>query len=208
MNAALRLLKKHSVLNYTNIGYKFPVIQCLFGNSMHHRAQWLLKHLELLPHPEGGYYRETFRSSLMVFSPRAKANRNAMTHIYYLLAGGQISRFHRVAHDECWMYQEGADLLLHTIDQDINIYRSSRIGSVPESLSNPPSQRETITPPAKPAALIPADTWQAAESTGAYTLVSCIVAPGFEFNDFTVLQQCREEKENVLKFWPELVRFI
>ena len=166
---------------------------------MINRAEWLVKKLDLQPHPEGGYYRETYRASLSVFSSQVKAERNALTHIYYLLSGDQISRLHRVAHDELWLYQEGADLIVHSVDHTIKSYHTFRVG---------PPQESREASPSEPVVIIPANAWQAAESTGAYTLVSCIVAPGFDFHDFTMLSQYRKEKEKISKFWPELVRLI
>ena len=177
-------------------------------------ADQLIKKLALRPHPEGGYYRETYRSSTIIYSPQTNSQRNAMTHIYFLLAGGQISRMHRVAHDEIWIFLEGADLLLHTVDEKMHAYTTFRIGSLLEleSLlgSQSQSQSEIKRPQnsLEPAAIVAANRWQAAESTGDYSLVSCIVAPGFDFQDFQLLTQFPGDKDKIKKFWPELARFI
>jgi predicted cupin superfamily sugar epimerase len=175
---------------------------------MSNRAEWLVNKLGLQPHPEGGCYRETYRAPLTVFSSQVRAERNAMTHIYYLLTREQVSRLHRVAHDELWFYHEGAELILHRIDQTIEIYDTFRLGSIPESPPQLRPQKKTTSNQTGPVVIIPASCWQAAESTGAYTLVSCIVAPGFDFHDFTMLYKYKEEKEKISKFWPGLVRLI
>jgi predicted cupin superfamily sugar epimerase len=179
---------------------------------MHTRAEWLIKKLDLHPHPEGGYYREVYRSRLSVYSSQVKAERNAMTQIYFLLSGDQISRLHRVAHDELWIYLEGDALVLHTITIDLITYHTSRLGRFPITLtpSHPLSQShsQSNSDPNDTTVLAPANTWQAGECDGEYTLVSCVVAPGFDFQDFKMLYSYPEEKEKMLKFWPELVRFI
>ncbi len=129
----------------------------------------LIKTYKLSPHPEGGYYREIYRSDFNVRSERAAATRAAVTHIYFLLKKGQFSRFHRVVHDEIWHHYQGAPLTL--IRFDGNAVTKETIG---------PGQDHFT-------AVVPGTVWQAAESTGEYSLVGCTVAPGFDFKDFSFL---------------------
>jgi predicted cupin superfamily sugar epimerase len=127
-------------------------------------AQEIIANLNLLPHPEGGHYRETFRDS------RVDANgRAASTAIYFLLARGERSHWHRIDAVEIWHYHAGAPLLLD-ID-DIDGQRTIRLG--PDVLNGE-----------QPQAIVPAHAWQAARSAGGWTLVGCTVAPGFDFTTF------------------------
>ncbi len=128
----------------------------------------LIERYRLEPHPEGGWYREVYRSSLHVESSRVAAMRPAMTHIYFLLGRGECSRFHRVAHDELWHFYAGDPLNIYMLDE--NAVTHSTLGLTTE-----------------PMVLVRAGVYQAAETTGAYTLVGCSVAPGFDFADFTFL---------------------
>jgi predicted cupin superfamily sugar epimerase len=120
--------------------------------------------LGLKPHPEGGHYRETFRD------PRVDASgRSVSTAIYFLLARGERSHWHRIDAVEIWHYHAGSALTLHIADEDGR--RSIRLGS-------------DLTASEQPQAIVPAQAWQAAESTGDWTLVGCTVAPGFDFATF------------------------
>jgi uncharacterized protein len=120
--------------------------------------------LGLSPHPEGGYFRETFRDSATDASGRA-----ASTAIYFLLVGGQLSRWHRVDAAEVWHWHAGAPLAL-TIANAAARYEL-RLGA-----DLPAGER--------PQAVVPAGAWQRAESLGPWTLVGCTVAPGFQFAGF------------------------
>lgn len=122
--------------------------------------------LELLPHPEGGYYRETYRA------PAADGERGACTLIYYLLAAGQRSAWHRVDAVEIWHWYGGAPLAL-SIAVDGQPEHTHRLG-------NDLSKGE------RPQAVVPPFAWQAAESLGAWTLVGCTVAPAFQFEGFEI----------------------
>ena len=115
--------------------------------------------LGLEPHPEGGWYRQTFRD---VAPPEG---RGASTAIYFLLEAGQESRWHRVDAAEVWHYYAGAPLML-TIDQ-----ADHRLGP-------------DLAAGERPQAVVPAGVWQKARSLGDWTLVGCTVAPGFEFAGF------------------------
>jgi hypothetical protein len=127
-------------------------------------AAEIIARLELKPHPEGGHYRETFRD------PRADADgRSASTAIYFLLARGERSHWHRIDVVETWHYYAGHALTLQIADDDGQ--RTVKLG--PELAAGQ-----------MPQAIVPAGAWQAAESTGDWTLVGCTVAPGFDFAKF------------------------
>lgn len=124
--------------------------------------------LALAPHPEGGHFRETFRDSRLVEGARA-----ASSAIYFLLARGGRSHWHRIDAAEVWHFYAGAPLRLE-------IAASER--------AQTPTQRITLgadlAAGERPQAIVPAGAWQAAESLGAWTLVGCTVAPGFDFARF------------------------
>jgi uncharacterized protein len=120
--------------------------------------------LGLEPHPEYGHYRETFRDSLTVAGGRA-----ASTAIYFLLRAGERSHWHRVDAAEVWHWYAGAPLQLRIADG--SACKSVRLGS-------------DLATGERPQAVVPARAWQNAESLGAWTLVGCTVAPGFEFAGF------------------------
>lgn len=153
-------------------------------------AQSLIRKLGLKEHPEGGWYREIFRSSDNVSTP--KGRRSALTTIYFLLARGQTSVFHRVTSDEVWHYYEGAPLRLWRVSEVLK--RSERIALGPTGRG-----RTQV-------AVIAAGEWQAAETTGDYTLVGCTVAPGFDFNDFMLLRDAPREAERMRKAFPALAK--
>lgn len=148
----------------------------------------LIKTYGLQPHPEGGYYREIYRSAQSVVSPVSSAERAAMTHIYFLLGRGQVSRFHRVVHDEIWHHYQGDPIRLIRFDGK----------AVAETVIGPGCDDYTT--------VIPGGIWQAAETTGACTLVGCTVAPGFDFTDFSFLSDAPGEPGNALA--PPFHRFI
>jgi len=131
------------------------------------RAQELIESLALEPHPEGGFYRQVFKSPRVV-----NGNRSALTAIYFLLPRDQHSRWHRVTSDEIWVNIEGGGVTLHTFDGTST--RTQRLG------------------PALPFAVVDSGVWQAAEPVDGFALVACFVAPGFEFEDFTMMADDRE----------------
>jgi len=159
---------------------------------MHPRAQQLIEQLGLQPHPEGGYYREIYRSELQVLSSVVGDLRAALTDIYFLLPAGQVSRWHRVEHSELWNFYEGAPLQLHQLSPDFSACSSYRLDA------------ETVTFKH----LVPAKHWQAAESTGDYSLAGCTVAPGFDFSDFRMLKDLPELAARIHAEYPELARFV
>ena len=138
------------------------------------RAAELVQLLRLAPHPEGGYYRELFRSADRVQPNDDRALRSALTGIFFLLAEGQCSRWHRVTSDEAWHWYEGAplELLVATPMMD----RVARLTLGPVTAT----QRPTYT--------VPAHWWQAARPLGSHALTGCNVGPGFNFDDFSFLR--------------------
>ena len=124
----------------------------------------IIARLDLKPHPEGGHYRETFRDAAV-----DAAGRSRSTAIYFLLARGERSHWHRVDAVEVWHYCAGDPLILRIADDGGQ--RSIKLGA-------------DLAAGEVPQAVVPAHAWQAAESTGDWTLVGCTVAPGFEFATF------------------------
>jgi predicted cupin superfamily sugar epimerase len=125
-------------------------------------AQDVIALLNLAPHPEGGHFRETFRD--------LGVGRAASTAIYFLLARGERSQWHRIDAVEVWHWYAGAALSLEIVKQQGSIERV-RVGC-------------DLTVGERPQAIVPAQAWQAAQSLGEWTLVGCTVAPGFEFKRF------------------------
>jgi predicted cupin superfamily sugar epimerase len=133
-------------------------------------AAEVIRLLDLKPHPEGGHFRETFRD------PQITNGRAASTAIYFLLARGERSRWHRVDAAELWHHYAGAPLILETAaGQDGPIHRVT-LGP-------------DLAADERPQGIVPAGHWQAAESGGDWTLVGCTVAPGFEFAAFEIAPQ-------------------
>jgi len=120
-------------------------------------ADRLIQMLDLKPHPEGGYFRETFRDG--------GDGRAHSTAIYFLLSAGEVSRWHRVDAAEVWHFYRGAPLEL-------------KIGTDTFILGPDIDEAQV------PQLVVPPGAWQAARSLGDYTLVGCTVAPGFEFSKF------------------------
>jgi predicted cupin superfamily sugar epimerase len=127
-------------------------------------AEDVIRQLDLQPHPEGGYFRETFRDS----TPAGA--RGASTAIYFLLARGQRSHWHRIDAAEVWHFYAGSRL-------DLQIAQPGS-ATVRLRLGNDLAAGE------RPQAVVPANAWQAAECMGDWTLVGCTVAPAFQFTGF------------------------
>jgi uncharacterized protein len=124
----------------------------------------IIARLDLKPHPEGGHYRETFRDAHIDANGRSHS-----TAIYFLLAHGERSHWHRIDAVEAWHYYAGSALILQIADDSGR--RSIRLGA-------------NLAAGEQPQAIVPPQAWQAAESTGDWTLVGCTVAPGFDFAKF------------------------
>lgn len=136
-------------------------------------AASLIRRLSLQPHPEGGYYRETYRAPERVHRTGQAADRAASTAIYYLLSGDAFSAWHRIRSDEIWHFYAGGPLLVHVLD--------GRGGLATHRLGNAIEDADCVFQ-----AVVPAGCWFAAERVRAdrYTLAGCTVAPGFEFSEF------------------------
>lgn len=134
--------------------------------------------LDLQPHPEGGWFRETWASEVRFTPPGYPGKRAAATAIYFLLAPGEESRWHTVRSDELWLWHAGGPLAL-------------RLGGDGDRPAEP-AQEIRLGPDVaggqRPQALVPGRVWQSAKPGGTQpTLVSCIVAPGFDYADFRLL---------------------
>lgn len=122
--------------------------------------------LELEPHPEGGWYRQTWRSAVDVEPEGYGGRRATATAIYFLLAPGEESRAHRVRSAEIWLWHSGGPLVLEFDDRSVVLGPDVRAGQQPQ-------------------VVIPPGAWQAARPAGdEAVLVSCVVSPGFDFADF------------------------
>src|SRR5688572_26669780 len=130
----------------------------------------LISELQLLPHPEGGYYKETYRSGQTIKVEPGK-ERNVSTAIYYLLVDQDFSSFHRIQSDELWFFHQGEPLEI------VSILEGKLVSVI---LGNAVEKGEVFQ------TAIPANTWFAAriKDGNGYSLVSCTVAPGFDFADF------------------------
>lgn len=128
-------------------------------------ASDIIARLELKPHPEGGHYRETFRDARTDARGRA-----CSTAIYFLLARGERSHWHRIDAVEIWHFYSGDPLTLRIANE----------GCAPHTITLGPD----VDAGERPQAIVPAGAWQSAESTGDWTLVGCSVAPAFEFAKF------------------------
>lgn len=139
-------------------------------------VQTLIQQFGLLPHPEGGYYRETYRSTESVahgaLPARFGGERSFATAIYFLLEKGNFSAFHRIRSDECWHFYAGQTLWVHLIHSD-GKWETVHLG-------NDWQNGETFQ------YVVPAGCWFSSEPAqgSAYSLVGCTVAPGFDFADF------------------------
>lgn len=140
----------------------------------------LISSLQLQPHPEGGWYRELYRSPTQLATPFG--TRCAVTTIHYLLEEGQLSRWHVVTSDEIWHFYAGTELELLAYDPATRTMQHHR-------LSDPAQGGQSV-------AVIAAGVWQAARVISGYTLVGCTVAPGFEFSDFQFVADLPDHPEH------------
>lgn len=129
-------------------------------------AEDVVRMLDLAPHPEGGFYRETFRDPRLLQNERA-----ASTAIYFLLPAGVVSAWHRVDAAEVWHFYAGAPL-------ELSLYTDRRRSSLRLGADFMEGEH--------PQAIVPSGVWQSAKSLGAWTLVGCTVAPAFEFASFEI----------------------
>jgi predicted cupin superfamily sugar epimerase len=153
---------------------------------MNLQAQHYITTLQLQPHPEGGFYKETYRSSNLMHADGFEGERNVCTAIFFLLEGFHKSHFHKIKSDELWFYHDGAALEIYVLG-DKGLYtivlgKNIACGEVLQ-------------------ATIPAHTWFASKvkNNEGYVLVSCTVAPGFSFEDF----EMANKKELLLQYPDE-----
>ena len=158
------------------------------------RALQLIEQLQLQPHPEGGWYREVFRSQGHVVPQDGRPARSALTSIYFLLEATQQSRWHRVLSDEVWVHLEGAPLDLWTWDAANGSLQSTVLGPV--------------SPAMMPQHVVAAGLWQAARpqagDAAGHVLVACTVGPGFDFSDFRMMAPDGEEARRIAADHPLL----
>jgi predicted cupin superfamily sugar epimerase len=140
--------------------------------------------LHLSPHPEGGHYRQVFKSKRRVDGD----SRSALTAIYFVLGRGERSRWHRVRSDEIWVHLDGAGVSFFTFDGTI--------------------VRESLLDAATHMQIVEANVWQAAEATDGDALFACFVAPGFEFEDFSLMSDEPESRDALLLVSAEMGRLI
>lgn len=142
-------------------------------------AQYWIQHLNLIPHKEGGYFREVYRSNEQILAnslpERFTDDRVFSTAIYFLLEKGDFSTFHKIKSDEIWHFYDGDPVNIHIID-DNGFLTTTKLGLSAENNILP---QATIT----------ANQWFAAETIGEFSLVGCTVSPGFDFNDFEIAER-------------------
>ena len=139
------------------------------------KVDYWVNHLDLLPHPEGGFFKEMYRSEATVSADIMEAG------IYFLITAGNFSAFHRIKSDEMWHFYYGDPLIVHVIELD-GTYTKLSIGLDLEKGQIPQ-------------AVVPAGAWFASESLGAYSLVGCTVSPGFDFKDFELAKKAELSQE-------------
>ena len=132
----------------------------------------IINKLKLEPHPEGGFYSETYRSDITI----PGRDRQLMTSIYFLLSSENVSRFHRIKSDELWFYHAGSPLVVHTLAN--GTHKETIVGS-------------NIIDNELPYFLVPKDTifGSTVLNKNSYSLVSCVVSPGFDFKDFELFSE-------------------
>lgn len=147
-------------------------------------AEYYIKLLNMTSHPEGGYYKEFYRSQKLIEPGNSvlkgyKGERNLATSIYFLLNGDQISAFHRLKSDELWYFHAGSPVMIYLID------KRGRLTPLKLGLN--------IEADEMPQVLLPKGVWFAAEvyNKESFSLFGCVVAPGFDFRDFELAEKSR-----------------
>ncbi len=155
-------------------------------------AEEIIEKLNLSEHPEGGYFRQTYKSELLVQPLKSSYERVAATHIYYFLPEGTYSKFHKVKHDEIWTLYAGGGVKLYLFDAN----------------ENKVSERILSARDLKYHTVIQGSVWQAAEPIGDYALLGCIVAPGWEMEDTVNLCDDHDTLKRLIKLMPDYNRLI
>lgn len=153
--------------------------------------EYWVEHLQMIEHPEGGYFKETYRSTENVIN-RNGVSRSASTGIYFLLTSANFSAFHKIESDEMWHFYDGAPLSVYVI-QESGELEILKIGNKIEN-------GEQLQ------AVVPAGSWFASKVDvhDGYSLVGCTVSPGFDFEDFALarrddLVDCYPQHESIIK---------
>ncbi|MFY0651895.1 MAG: cupin domain-containing protein [Cyclobacteriaceae bacterium] len=154
-------------------------------------AAYWIKELDLIDHPEGGYYKETYRSNYKISHHEFRGERNASTAIYFLLVQDNFSAFHRIKSDELWHFYDGDPVSIFVIGKAgnldcIKLGLNAAKGEVPQ-------------------AVVSAGCWFAScvDSGGAYGLVGCTVSPGFDFQDFELA-----DRKDLSQLFPQHTELI
>ena len=163
---------------------------------MNPKAKNYIQKLELVKHPEGGYYREIYRSAEMFTTdyPGRRKKRSYSTSIYFLLEGTQVSKFHRLRSDELWHFYDGSSVIIHMLDEK-GSYSKINLGN-------------DLIKEEKYQVIISKNTWFAAElfDKKSFALVGCTVSPGFDFSDFEF-----GKRNKLIKTFPQnkdlIIRF-
>jgi predicted cupin superfamily sugar epimerase len=148
----------------------------------------IIEILDLSKHDEGGYFRQTYKSDLIVQPEKESYTRSSATHIYYFLSKGMYSKFHKVKHDEIWNLYDGEGVKLHVYDD-----KNDKVDEQILSIRNFEFH-----------AIVPGDFWQAAEPIGDFVLVGCTVVPGWELEDEEYLSDHPEVIDKLIKLRPDL----
>lgn len=162
---------------------------------MHERAREYIDKLHLEAHPEGGYFREIYRSGELILPEhlptRYKSSRSFSTSIYFMLEGKQFSSFHRLQSDELWHFYDGSSLIVYIIDEKGELEKIKLGGNIKNGESF-----QTV---------VKRNSWFGAElvDKDSFALIGCTVAPGFDFNDFEL-----GKKFDLIKEFPALKEII
>ncbi|MDG1754639.1 MAG: cupin domain-containing protein [Rhodothermales bacterium] len=156
------------------------------------RIKELIALHRMRPHPEGCFFAEVFRSENKVDPQDDRPTRSAVTAILFLMPEGDISRFHRVRSDEVWSHLEGAPVRQISLSPDLDQMNGFELSASKDG---------------QPLRVIPADWWQASVSMGSFSLVSCTVGPGFDFDDFEMACNSPSGSAIIAKY-PHLAQFV
>ncbi len=149
-----------------------------------------MKPIDLIEHPEGGRFLEVFRSTTMITKTDGQS-RSALTHIYFSLNKGEVSRFHKVMSDEVWNLYQGSGIYLYTWDGTDTTPQCTELSAGANSFCH----------------VVPAGIWQAAEPINDTVLVGCSVGPGFEFTDFELIDSDSVSAKLIQSKHPILSKF-
>ncbi len=153
-------------------------------------ASTLIDALDLEPHPEGGFFREFFRSAATVAPSDGRPERAALSAIYFFLPAGHKSRWHSIVSDEQWTFLEGDPIELWVIDPTSMRRETHRLGRASDAAS--------------PTVVVPGGAWQAARPLGEFALVTCAVGPAFEFDDFRLISDDPKHAAALRFAFPDL----